>query len=230
MAEQFRGKDKLIAPNVEALRHGPRLRCATTARAPAASRCARADAVGDRIFIDGNDAAGLGCVYGGATVAAWYPITPSTSLAEAFAKHCRKFRVDPDTGRAPLRHRPGRGRARLDRHGRSARPGTARAPSPRTSGPGISLMQEFIGLAYFAEIPAVIFDVQRGGPSTGMPTRTQQSDLLVCRLRLATATPSTSCCSPRIPSECFEMAAEAFDLADRLQTTGLRACSTSTSA
>ncbi len=87
-----------------------------------------------------------------------------------------------------------------------------------TSGPGISLMQEFLGLAYFAEIPAVVFDVQRGGPSTGMPTRTQQADILACRLCLATATPSTCCCSPRIPHECFEMGALAFDLADRLQT------------
>src|SRR5262249_47765535 len=141
-------------------------------------RVVRADAVGDRIFLEGNNAAGLGAVYGGATVAAWYPITPSTSLAEAFGKHCHRYRVDKATGKNRLAilsaqdQLPSIG-IRLRPAWNGARAFTA------TAGPGISLMNEFIGLAYFAEIPAVIFDVQRGGPSTGMPTRTQQSDVLL---------------------------------------------------
>src|SRR5204862_5750 len=134
------------------------------------------DAGGYRI--DGNAAAALGCVYGGATVCAWYPITPSSSLAEAFQKYCSKLRVDKDTGRNKF--------AIVQAEDELASIGIvvgagwngARAFTA-TSGPGISLMQEFLGLAYFAEVPAVIFDVQRGGPSTGMPTRTQQSDILV---------------------------------------------------
>ena len=142
-------------------------------------RVRRANAVGDRIFIDGNNAAALGCIYGGATVCAWYPITPSSSLAEAFQKHCRKYRVDAATGR----HKYAIVQAEdelasigivIGAAWNGARAFTA------TSGPGISLMQEFIGLAYFAEIPAVLFDIQRGSPSTGMPTRTQQADLLLC--------------------------------------------------
>ncbi len=140
--------------------------------------------MGDQIFTDGNSAAALGCVYGGATVAAWYPITPSSSVPEAFQKYCDKFRVDPDTGRSNF--------AIVQAEDELASIGMvvgagwngARAFTA-TSGPGISLMTEFIGLAYFAEIPVTIINVQRGGPSTGMPTRTQQSDLLQLRLRLA---------------------------------------------
>ena len=172
--------------------------------------------MGDRIFIDGNNAAALGAVYGGATVAAWYPITPSTSLAEAFERHCRRYRVDPATGK----HAMPSSRPRTS-WPRSASSSARRWNGARaftcTSGPGISLMQEFLGLAYFAEIPAVMFDVQRGGPSTGMPTRTQQADILSAPMP-ATATPSTCCSSRKIPHECFEMGAQAFDLADRLQT------------
>ena len=146
---------------------------------PLGIRVKRANAVGERIFIEGNSAAALGCVYGGATVAAWYPITPSSSLAEAFTRHCRKFRTDAATGKARY--------AIIQAEDELASIGIvigaawngARAFTC-TSGPGISLMQEFIGLAYFAEVPAVLFDVQRGGPSTGMPTRTQQSDVLSC--------------------------------------------------
>ena len=183
IGEQFKGKDKLIQPNIEALHMGR-----DHARAELGGKLdlvvRRADAVGDRIFIEGNNAAGLGCVYGGATVAAWYPITPSTSLAEAFGNHCRRYRVDKETGKNRF--------AIVQAEDELASIGMvigaawngARAFTC-TAGPGISLMQEFIGLAYFAEIPAVIFDVQRGGPSTGMPTRTQQSDILILRLRLA---------------------------------------------
>ena len=176
----------------------------------------RANEVGDRIFIGGNDAAALGCVYGGATVAAWYPITPSTSLAEAFGNHCRDFRVDPET----KEHRYAIVQAEdeiaaigmvIGAGWNGARAFTA------TSGPGISLMQEFFGLAYFAEIPAVIFDIQRGGPSTGMPTRTQQSDILLCAYASHGDTKHVLL-FPKDPNELFTFAADAFDLAERLQT------------
>jgi 2-oxoglutarate ferredoxin oxidoreductase subunit alpha len=212
--EQFRGKDKLIQPNIEALGMGREH--AREELGPINLKVRRADAVGDRIFIDGNNAAALGAVYGGATIAAWYPITPSTSLAEAFGKHCRKFRVDPVTGKN--RYAIVQAEDELAAIGvvvgatwNGARAFTA------TAGPGISLMQEFLGLAYFAEIPAVIFDVQRGGPSTGMPTRTQQSDILSAAYASHGDTKHVLLI-PENPRECFEFAALAFDLADRLQT------------
>src|SRR3954471_18064894 len=178
IAEQFKGKDKLIAPNIQALHMG-RDYAVEHLQCPIGLRVQRADKVGDRIFLEGNAAAALGCVYGGATVAAWYPITPSSSMAEAFGKHCRKFRTDPDSGKA--RYAIVQAEDELASIGMviGAAWNGARAFTC-TSGPGISLMQEFTGLAYFAEIPAVILDVQRAGPSTGMPTRTQQSDLLAC--------------------------------------------------
>ena len=214
IAEQFRGKDKLIPPNYEALEMG---RAYAAEHLPAIGlRVERSDAVGDRIFIEGNDAAALGCVYGGATVAAWYPITPSTSVAEAFAKHCQKLRVDKETGE----HRFAIVQAEdelasigmvIGAAWNGARAFTA------TSGPGISLMQEFIGLAYFAEVPAVLIDIQRGGPSTGMPTRTQQSDILVSAYASHGDTKHVLL-FPEDPGECFTMAADALDLADRLQT------------
>jgi 2-oxoglutarate ferredoxin oxidoreductase subunit alpha len=215
IAEQFRGKDKLIPPNYEALHMG-RDWADANLKGAIGLKVRRADAVGDRIFIDGNDAAGLGAVYGGATVCAWYPITPSTSMAEAFTKWCGKFRTDPETGKAKA--------AIVQAEDELASIGMvigaawngARAFTA-TSGPGISLMQEFIGLAYFAEVPAVIFDVQRGGPSTGMPTRTQQSDILLAAYASHGDTKHVLL-FPEDPRECFEFAAEAFDLADRLQT------------
>lgn len=214
IGEQFRCKDKLIPPNLEALAMGR-----DHARAELgeiALKVRRADAVGDRIFLEGNNAAALGAVYGGATVAAWYPITPSTSLAEAFGKHCRKFRVDGESGKNRF--------AIVQAEDELASIGMvigaawngARAFTT-TSGPGISLMQEFLGLAYFAEIPAVIFDVQRGGPSTGMPTRTQQSDLLITAYASHGDTKHVLLL-PEDPRESFEFGAQAFDLADRLQT------------
>jgi 2-oxoglutarate ferredoxin oxidoreductase subunit alpha len=215
IGEQFKGKDKLIAPNVKALHMGRDYALAHL-KCPIGLRLRRADAVGKRIFLEGNNAAALGCVYGGATVAAWYPITPSSSLAEAFARHCSRYRVDPET----RKHRFAVVQAEdelasigmvIGAAWNGARAFTA------TSGPGISLMQEFIGLAYFAEIPAVIFDVQRGGPSTGMPTRTQQSDVLACAYASHGDTKHVLL-FPEDPRECFTMGAEAFDLADRLQT------------
>jgi 2-oxoglutarate ferredoxin oxidoreductase subunit alpha len=215
IAEQFRGKDKLIPPNYEALRMG-REYAETHLRDAVGLKVRRADAVGERIFIDGNEASALGAVYGGATVCAWYPITPSTSLAEAFMKHCRRFRTEPETGRQ--RYAIVQAEDELSSIGMviGAAWNGARAFTA-TSGPGISLMQEFIGLAYFAELPAVIFDVQRAGPSTGMPTRTQQCDILISAYASHGDTKHVLL-FPEDPHECFEFAAQAFDLADRLQT------------
>ncbi len=215
LGEQYKGKDRLIRPNLDAfmtgLHHGRE-----HLNDVLGLRIERRDLIGDRIFVDGNSAAALGCLYGGATVCAWYPITPSSSLAEAFQKYCAKFRVDPATGKN--RYAIVQAEDEIASIGivigagwNGARAFTA------TSGPGISLMTEFIGLAYFAEVPATIIDVQRGGPSTGMPTRTQQSDLLACAYASHGDTKHVLLL-PEDPHECFEFAAAALDLADRLQT------------
>jgi 2-oxoglutarate/2-oxoacid ferredoxin oxidoreductase subunit alpha len=215
IGEQFRGKENLISANHKALHIG-----SDWARAnltcPIGLRVVRSDAVGDRIFVDGNTASALGAIYGGATVCAWYPITPSTSLAEAFTSYCKRLRSDPAT----KKHRFAIVQAEDELASIGIVVGAgwngARAFTA-TSGPGISLMQEFLGLAYFAEIPAVLFDVQRGGPSTGMPTRTQQSDILACAWASHGDTKQILV-FPRDPGEAFDFAATAFDLADRLQT------------
>lgn len=215
IGEQFKSKEKLIAPNIEALHMGRDYARKELAEA-VELKVRRSDAVGDRIILEGNDAAGLGCVYGGATVAAWYPITPSTSLAEAFGRHCARFRVDQETGKN--RYAIVQAEDELSSIGMviGAAWNGARAFTT-TSGPGISLMQEFIGLAYFAEIPVVIFDVQRGGPSTGMPTRTQQSDILIAAYASHGDTKHVLL-FPQDPREAFEFAALSFDLCERLQT------------
>ncbi|QUD87147.1 2-oxoacid:acceptor oxidoreductase subunit alpha [Phenylobacterium montanum] len=215
LAEQFASKPKLVAANIEAMNLGRDWVLAHLE--PVGLKVRRADTVGDRIYVDGNTAAGLGAVYGGASVCAWYPITPSTSLAEAFTDYCHQFRMDPETGKARF--------AIVQAEDEIASIGVvigagwngARAFTC-TSGPGVSLMQEFVGLSYFAEIPAVIFDVQRGGPSTGMPTRTQQADILSAAYASHGDTKHVLL-FPEDPGECFEMGAQAFDLADRLQTT-----------
>jgi 2-oxoglutarate ferredoxin oxidoreductase subunit alpha len=213
--EQFRGKEKLIDSNSKAFHMGrdwafQNLQC------PLGLRLEKRDAVGDRILLEGNSAAALGAVYGGATVCAWYPITPSSSLAEAFTRHCRRYRTDKATGKG--RYAIVQAEDELASIGMviGAAWNGARAFTA-TSGPGISLMQEFLGLAYFAEIPAVVFDVQRGGPSTGMPTRNQQSDVLSCAYASHGDTKHVLL-FPEDPRECFEFGATAFDLADRLQT------------
>jgi len=215
IGEQYKGKDALIAPNHKALRLGHDY-ATEHLGGICGLKVERADAVGDRIFVNGNDAAALGCVYGGATIAAWYPITPSTSVAEAFQKHCSKYRVDPVTKKNNFAIVQAEDEisaigAVIGAGWNGARAFTA------TSGPGISLMQEFLGLAYFAEIPAVIIDVQRGGPSTGMPTRTQQADILVCAYASHGDTKHVLLL-PEDPRELFEFSAAAFDLAERLQT------------
>jgi len=215
IAEQFKGKDKLIQPNLRALKLGfddakSRFSC------PLAIRIRRTDAVGDRILAEGNFSAALGAVYGGATVCAWYPITPSTSLAEAFERNCSRLRVDRATGEK--RYAIVQAEDEIAAIGVVVGAGWNGARAfTATSGPGISLMQEFLGLAYFAEIPTVIFDVQRGGPSTGMPTRTQQSDILSAAFASHGDTKHVLLI-PDGPGEAFEFGALAFDLADRLQT------------
>ena len=214
-AEQYKGKERLLDSNIQALHLG-RDYVQQHLPTPLGIQVRRSDQVGDQIFTDGNSAAALGCIYGGATVAAWYPITPSSSVPEAFQKYCEKFRIDPITGQ----HRFAIVQAEdeLASIGMVVGAGWNGARAfTATSGPGISLMAEFIGLAYFAEIPVTIINVQRGGPSTGMPTRTQQADILSCAYASHGDTKHVLLL-PQDPHECFEQAAAALELADRLQT------------
>jgi 2-oxoglutarate ferredoxin oxidoreductase subunit alpha len=215
IGEQFKAKEKLIGANVHALHLGRDWALANL-KCPIGLRLKRASAVGDRIFIEGNSAAALGAVYGGATVCAWYPITPSSSLADAFTTYCRRLRVDPDSKKSKVAIIQAEDELSSIGMVIGAAWNGARAFTA-TSGPGISLMQEFLGLAYFAEIPAVVFDVQRAGPSTGMPTRTQQGDVMSCAYASHGDTKHVLL-FPEDPAEAFEFGALAFDLADRLQT------------
>jgi len=215
LSESYGKKPKLLDSNTKALRLGFDYAKEHLA-APLPLRVERMDKTRGHIMIDGNTAAGLGCVYAGATVGAWYPITPSTSLMDAFKGFCERYRVNPETGE--------RNYAILQAEDELAAVGMvlgaswngARAFTP-TSGPGISLMNEFVGLAYYAEVPCVIFDVQRVGPSTGLPTRTQQSDLMICAYASHGDTRHVLL-FPANPQECFYMAVQAFDIAERLQT------------
>jgi 2-oxoglutarate ferredoxin oxidoreductase subunit alpha len=212
---QFQKKPKLAEPNIKALElgyeyakeHHPGV-CGLSVR--------KSDKLGDDILMDGNSAFALGAVYAGATVTGWYPITPSTSVVEAFERYTKRFRTEEDTGRHKV--------AIIQAEDELAAIGIVVGASwngarafTATSGPGISLMSEFLGLAYFAEIPAVLVDVQRAGPSTGMPTRTQQADLLSCAYASHGDTKNVLL-FPCDPKECFDLGADAFDLADRLQT------------
>ncbi len=215
IGEQFKGKDKLIAPNVKALEIG-----AEYARAnfdcPIDIRVETRDLIGDRIMVSGNTAAALGAIYAGATVAAWYPITPSTSVVDAFSKYANRLRIDTKTGKKNFAIVQAEDELAaigmvLGANWNGARSFTA------TSGPGVSLMNEFLGLGYFAEIPAVLINVQRTGPSTGMPTRTQQSDILECAYASHGDTKHILL-FPSSPADCFELTASAFDLSERLQT------------
>ncbi len=215
VSDQFRGKEKLIVPNVHALELGYHY-ARENYECPLGVRVERRDEVGDRILIDGNTAAALGAIYGGATVAAWYPITPSTSVVDGFDKYCKRLRIDPGSGNKNY--------AIVQAEDELAAIGMVIGASwngarafTATSGPGISLMSEFLGLAYFAEIPTVLIDVQRAGPSTGMPTRTQQSDVLACAYASHGDTKQVLL-FPSTPKECFDMTADAFDLAETLQT------------
>jgi 2-oxoglutarate ferredoxin oxidoreductase subunit alpha len=214
LGEQFKGKEKLIAPNIQALQLGVDYVKAHF-NYPLPIRVERRDLVGDSIMIDGNSACGLGAVYGGATVAAWYPITPSTSVVEAFMDYCNEFRVNEDGTRNVAIVQAEDELAAIGMvigaNWNGARAFTA------TSGPGLSLMNEFLGLAYFAEIPTVLIDVQRTGPSTGMPTRTQQSDILEAAYASHGDTKHVLL-FPSTPKECFDMTVQSFDLAEQLQT------------
>ena len=215
LTEKFSRKPALMDSNQKAIDIGYDYARAHFA-CPLPVRLEPMDKTRDSILIDGNTAAALGCLYAGATVGAWYPITPATSLMEAFKGFCQKYRLEPETNRNRF--------AILQAEDELAAVGMvigaswagARAFTP-TSGPGISLMTEFIGLAYYAEVPAVIFDVQRTGPSTGMPTRTQQGDLMLCAYASHGDTRHI-CLYPSDPREAFEFAVEAFDLAERFQT------------
>ena len=213
--EQFKGKEKLISPNVQALEMG-----FNYAKTNLAGSCdikvIQKNLTDGMILTNGNNAGGLGCVYGGATVCAWYPITPSTSLAESYKKYCDQFRIDKETGKNKFAYVQAEDELASIGMAIGANWNGARAFTA-TSGPGISLMTEFVGLAYFAEIPIVIFNIQRGGPSTGMPTRTQQSDILSCAYASHGDTKHVMLI-PSDPKECFEFAAESFDISDRLQT------------
>jgi len=215
LEESFARKPKLVEANQQAIKMGY-----DYARAhfdcPLNLRIEPLDKTAGMVMIDGNTAAGLGCVYAGATVGAWYPITPSTSLMDAFKSFCARLRVDPDTGERHYCVIQAEDELAAIGMVLGANWNGARAFTP-TSGPGISLMSEFLGLGYFAEIPAVLFDVQRVGPSTGMPTRTQQCDVLSCAYASHGDTRHVLL-FPANPEECFYLATTAFDLAERLQT------------
>ncbi len=215
ISEQFEKKPKLIPPNFKALDLGADW-VRNNLNYPLDVRLVNSNATGDRIMIDGNAATGLGAVFGGATVLAWYPITPSTSVAKNFETYAKKYRKDPETGKNNF--------AIIQAEDELAAFGMAMGANwngargfTATSGAGISLMNEFIGLAYFAEVPMVLVNVQRGGPSTGMPTRTQQSDMLTCAYASHGDTKHILLL-PSNPTECFHFMADAFDLADQLHT------------
>ena len=215
LAQTYAKKPQLVDSNMKAIQLGYDY-AKQTFSCPLPLHVEKMNETSGYIMIDGNTAAALGCIYAGATVAAWYPITPSTSLMDAFKSFADRLRVDPETG--------ARNFAFIQAEDELAAIGMVIGAAwngtrafTATSGPGISLMNEFLGLAYYAEVPAVIFDIQRVGPSTGMPTRTQQCDLMECAYASHGDTRHV-CLYPANPEECFYMAAQAFDLTERLQT------------
>ena len=215
LEQTFAAKPALVGGNLEAIKLGydyaqEHFDC------PLPLRVEAMDATAGHIMIDGNTAAALGCLYAGATVGAWYPITPSTSLMDAFSAFCDRHRIDPETGEKNFHIIQAEDELAAIGMVLGASWAGARAFTP-TSGPGISLMSEFLGYAYFTEVPIVLFNVQRVGPSTGMPTRTQQGDLLSCAFASHGDTRQVLL-FPADPAECFRLAVEAFDLAERLQT------------
>ena len=215
VSQQFRGKEKLILPNVHALELGYHY-ANDNFDCPLPIRLKPSRKAKGKILMDGNTAIGLGCVYGGATVASWYPLTPSTSVVDAYGKFCKRMRIDPGTGKRKFSIVQAEDELAAIGIAIGASWNGARAFTA-SSGPGVSLMQEFLGLAYFAEVPVVLFNIQRVGPSTGMPTRTQQGDLLTCAFASHGDTRHILL-FPSTPKECFEFAASSFDIADRLQT------------
>jgi 2-oxoglutarate/2-oxoacid ferredoxin oxidoreductase subunit alpha len=215
LREKFSKKKSLLDANFTAIKLGYDYAKANYT-CPLSFHLEKMDANKDNILLDGNSAAALGAVYAGATVGAWYPITPSTSLMEAFKEYCERFRIDPATKQR--KYALIQAEDELAAAGMVIGAGWAGARSfTSTAGPGISLMSEFIGLAYYTEIPGVFFDIQRTGPSTGMPTRTQQGDLLSIAY-LSHGDTKHIALFPANPAECFYLAVEAFDLAERFQT------------
>ncbi|MCU1260414.1 MAG: ferredoxin oxidoreductase, partial [Bryobacterales bacterium] len=215
LGEKYGAKKALRESNQRALRVGYDY-AVKEFTCPLSFHLEKMDANREKILIDGNTATALGCIYAGATVAAWYPITPATSVMDAFKHYCERYRRDPETGESKY--------IILQAEDELAAIGMVIGASwngarsfTSTAGPGISLMNELLGLAYYAEIPAVIVDVQRVGPSTGMPTRTQQGDLLICAYASHGDTRHILL-FPANPSECFRFAAKSFDLAERFQT------------
>ena len=213
--DTFKAKPKLIPPNIEALQLGFD-EAKSAFDKPLPMQLKRLNKNDGKILLEGNEACGLGAIYAGATVCAWYPITPSTSVAEGYEKYARKLRVDAETGENKFAIIQAEDELSaigmvIGSNWNGARAFTA------TSGPGVSLMSEFLGLAYFAEIPTVLIDVQRTGPSTGMPTRTQQSDITIAAYASHGDTKQVVL-FPATPKECFELTADAFDIAERLQT------------
>jgi len=213
--DTFKAKPKLVPPNIEALQLGFD-EAEAAFKQPLPLQLKRLNKNDGKVLLEGNEACGLGAVYGGATVCAWYPITPSTSVAEGFDKYTKKLRVDSETGENNFAIVQAEDELSaigmvIGSNWNGARAFTA------TSGPGVSLMSEFLGLAYFAEVPTVLIDVQRAGPSTGMPTRTQQSDITISAYASHGDTKQVLL-FPATPKECFELTADAFDIAERLQT------------
>ncbi len=215
VTEMFASKPKLIDSNMLAVSLGHNF-AMENFDCPLDFRVHRSNKTNGKVMIDGNTAAALGCVYGGATFGAWYPITPSTSVMDGFAKYCAELRVDPETGKNNYCIIQAEDELAAAGMTIGASWNGARAFTP-TSGPGVSLMSEFIGLAYYAEVPMTIFDIQRVGPSTGMPTRTQQCDIQLCAYASHGDTRHIVL-YPADPGECFDMAIEALDLAERFQT------------
>ncbi len=221
LSDQFKGKDKVYASNVHALELGyqyaiEHFDCPLNIRVERGVNLPPHITESDHIFMDGNTAAALGAIYGGATVAAWYPITPSTSVIESFSRYAQRMRIDPGTGKK--NYAVIQAEDELSAIGMAIGAGWNGARAfTATSGPGLSLMSEFLGLAYFAEVPVVLINVQRAGPSTGMPTRTQQADVLAAAYSSHGDTKHVLV-FPATPRECFDMTVNAFDLADRLQT------------
>jgi len=213
--DTFKAKPKLIPPNLQALQLGFDEAQAAFGN-PLPMQLKRCDKNQGKVLLEGNAACGLGAVYAGATVVAWYPITPSTSVVEGFERYAKKLRVDPETGENNYALIQAEDELSaigmvIGANWNGARSFTA------TSGPGVSLMNEFLGLAYFSEVPAVLIDVQRVGPSTGMPTRTQQSDITSAAYASHGDTKNVLL-FPATPKECFELTVDSFDIAERLQT------------
>jgi len=221
VSDQFKGKERLITPNIYALELGHQhaaqnFQCPLSIRVEGGAKIAKHIVEADHILMDGNTATALGAVYAGATVAAWYPITPSTSVVDAFDRYCRRLRIDPGTGKK--NYAIVQAEDELAAIGMVIGAGWNGARAfTATSGPGLSLMSEFLGLAYYSEVPVVLVDVQRAGPSTGMPTRTQQSDILAAAYASHGDTKHVLL-FPATPAECFGMTVDSFDLAERLQT------------